>query len=145
MDEPKPQVKLQSVEATMSSPIFHAEALETAAAVDFPSDVQEVPERPEASAPPRIAVPRRVEFEVGVVAAIAVVATYFAADARVAIVAGSLGLAAIAFRRIDRRVPFSFGEGFIGYRGDPGWPQGVQEDDDVHWNWRASAASGRRP
>ena len=34
-------------------------------------------------------------------------------------------------------IPFSFGEGFIGYRGDQGWPQGVQEDDDVRWSWRA--------
>ena len=24
------------------------------------------------------------------------------------------------------------------YRG-PGWPSGVQEDDDLHWRWRPSA------
>ena len=36
----------------------------------------------------------------------------------------------------SRRVPFSFGEGFVGYRPDPIWPQGVQEDDDVRWDWR---------
>jgi hypothetical protein len=40
-------------------------------------------------------------------------------------------------------VPFSFGEGFIGYRGDQGWPQGVQEDDDVRWSWRAPANAGQ--
>jgi hypothetical protein len=39
-------------------------------------------------------------------------------------------------RSIDRRIPFSFGEGFIGYRSDMGWPHGVQEDDDFHWDWR---------
>ena len=27
---------------------------------------------------------------------------------------------------------------FGGYK-DAGWPQGVQEEDEVHWNWRASA------
>ena len=32
--------------------------------------------------------------------------------------------------------PFSFGEGFVGYRPDPAWPRGVQEDDDVRWDWR---------
>jgi hypothetical protein len=35
-----------------------------------------------------------------------------------------------------RRLPFTFGEGFVGYRPDPVWPQGVQEDDDFRWNWR---------
>jgi hypothetical protein len=35
-------------------------------------------------------------------------------------------------------IPFSFGEGFVGYRGDQGWPQGVQEDDDVRWSWSSS-------
>jgi hypothetical protein len=33
------------------------------------------------------------------------------------------------------RVPFSFGEGFVGYRPDPRWPAGVQEDDDFRWDW----------
>ena len=39
-------------------------------------------------------------------------------------------------RSVSISVPFSFGEGFLGYRGDPAWPKGVQEDDDVHWDWR---------
>ncbi len=38
-------------------------------------------------------------------------------------------------RHVSIHVPFSFGEGFVGYRPDPVWPQGVQEDDDVHWDW----------
>jgi hypothetical protein len=43
-------------------------------------------------------------------------------------------------------IPFSFGEGFIGYRGDQGWPQGVQEDDDVKWSWGpAHAGAPARP
>jgi hypothetical protein len=43
---------------------------------------------------------------------------------------------------ICRRVPFTFGEGFLGYRSDPAWPQGVQEDDDFRWNWRPRERSG---
>jgi hypothetical protein len=37
---------------------------------------------------------------------------------------------------VIRRVPFSFGQGFVGYRSDMGWPQGIQEDDDFHWQWK---------
>lgn len=29
------------------------------------------------------------------------------------------------------------------YRG-PGWPSGVQEDDDLHWHWRPVAPEGPR-
>ena len=43
---------------------------------------------------------------------------------------------------ICRRVPFTFGEGFLGYRSDTAWPQGVQEDDDFRWNWRPRERSG---
>ena len=48
-------------------------------------------------------------------------------------VTGWLGL-------VSRRVRFTFGEGFVGYRPDPRWPRGVQEDDDVRWDWRAPGA-----
>jgi hypothetical protein len=37
--------------------------------------------------------------------------------------------------RVDRRLTFSFGEGFLRFRADPGWPAGVQEDDDFRWTW----------
>ena len=57
-------------------------------------------------------------------------------DERLSVAGGIVvGLAAI-LRSIDRRITFSFGAGFLGYRPDMGWPQGVQEDDDVHWRWR---------
>ena len=44
------------------------------------------------------------------------------------------------------RSTISFGEGFLGYTARDGWPHGVQEDDDVHWNWSTgrSAQPGRR-
>ena len=89
---------------------------------------------------PRIAISRRVEFEIAIIAAVAVAAAFLAGDARAAIIVGSLALAALGIRLIDRHVTFSFGAGFVGYRGDLGWPRGVQEDDDVHWNWNAEHA-----
>ena len=45
---------------------------------------------------------------------------------------------AVVIRQIDkrvRRVPFEFADGFLPYRSQEGWPRGVQEDDDVRWNW----------
>jgi hypothetical protein len=58
---------------------------------------------------------------------------------------GAAGAAVVALvalvRFIDRHVSFSFGEGFVGYRGDPAWPRGVQEDDDVRWDWRPRTAN----
>lgn len=43
-------------------------------------------------------------------------------------------------REVERRIPasYSLAAAFMGYRPDDGWPQGVQEDDDVRWNWSAS-------
>ena len=144
MDEPNPQVTLEVVEATMSSPIFHDGAPEPATAPDVLPEVSELAEVPELPGVSRISIARRVEIELAVVAAVAVAAAFVAADARVAIVAGALGLAAIGSQQLERHVPFSFGQGFIGYRADLGWPRGVQEDDDVHWNWTRRVAPEAR-
>lgn len=40
------------------------------------------------------------------------------------------------------RSNLSFADGFIGFRGEAGWPKGVQEDDDVRWNW-SKAGNGQ--
>jgi hypothetical protein len=56
-------------------------------------------------------------------------------------VAVVVGLGVATYRVLDRlidRVSFSLGDGFLPYRSETGWPQGVQEDDDVHWNWSAT-------
>lgn len=47
-----------------------------------------------------------------------------------------------ALRDRADRTTISRGEGFLPYRAETGWPHGVQEDDDVRWNWSA-AAGGR--
>ena len=62
-------------------------------------------------------------------------------DARIGL-GGALFVATIiSVRFIDRHVTFSFGAGFVGYRSDMGWPHGVQEDDDFHWDWRPRTVS----
>lgn len=56
-------------------------------------------------------------------------------------VVGGIGAAvAREVRRRAERLPFTLADGFLPYRPDPGWPQGVQEDDDVKWNWRAAGS-----
>ena len=73
------------------------------------------------------------------IVAVTVAAWFMTADVRVADGVGSIGMAAVV-RWIGGHVSFSFGQGFVGYRADLGWPRGVQEDDDVRWNWRGSTA-----
>ena len=73
---------------------------------------------------------------------VGLVAGYVLNDAR-----AGLALAVATWILLEIRIgidmiPFSFGEGFLGYRSDQGWPQGVQEDDDVHWSWKGPAPSG---
>lgn len=59
------------------------------------------------------------------------------------------GLAIHVIRALDRRVgltDISFGDGFLPYRADDGWPRGVQEEEVEHWNLaplrNAEAGSG---
>jgi len=84
--------------------------------------------------------PRNVVVLVGGAVA-AAVAWLLSGDAGAAFWSGLVAAFIVGSQIIDR-VPFSVGQGFVGYRPDMGWPQGVQEDDDVHWNWRPHAAGG---
>jgi hypothetical protein len=61
---------------------------------------------------------------------------------QLALVAGAIALIARGMDRLVSRASFSLGDGFLPYRAETHWPQGVQEDNDVHWNW--STASERR-
>ena len=85
---------------------------------DIVPEWTDVPESAEPPELPRIAISRRGEFEIAIIAAAAVAASFLSGDARAAIIVGSLGLAAVGTRLIDRHVTFSFGEGFVGYRSD---------------------------
>jgi hypothetical protein len=56
-----------------------------------------------------------------------------------------VGIASAFIRAVDGRVArsdVSFAGGFIGFRSDLGWPRGVQEEDEVRWNW-SRAGNGR--
>jgi len=53
------------------------------------------------------------------------------------IVAGTLAIGWLV-RHTSHRAPFGFGDGFVAFHSDLGWPQGIQEDDDVHWSWRTN-------
>jgi len=77
---------------------------------------------------------RRPDMEA--VAAVVVAVSLAANDIRLGLGCGVLVGVAAAVRLVDRRIPFSFGEGFVGYRSDAGWPRGVQEEDGVHWKWK---------
>ena len=84
--------------------------------------------------------PRNILVLAGGVAAAAVV-WLLSGDAGYAFWSGLVTAFIVASQVVDW-VPFSFGAGFVGYRPDTAWPQGVQEDDDVHWNWRPRTAGG---
>jgi hypothetical protein len=49
-----------------------------------------------------------------------------------------IAIVAAAMRELDGGLDEAargFGDGFLPYRPDDGWPRGVQEDDDVRWSW----------
>jgi len=53
-------------------------------------------------------------------------------------VAAVLGALAAVARELDarfRRANVSFAQGFLPFRDRSAWPRGVQEEDEVHWNW----------
>ncbi len=59
-----------------------------------------------------------------------------------ALVGAVVAAAARELRCRADRMTFSFGEGFLPYRSQAGWPLGVQEDDDVRWNWTPAGSGG---
>src|SRR5690242_7606046 len=142
MDEPEriSIARIERVEGSISSPLLHAhgtEPVDVEAAVADAADPEfETPWSGATGSPRAWLLPAAVVLGIG--AAVA------AGDPRIGIVAAVpivlVGLAS----SIDRHVPFSFGEGFIGYRSHMEWPRGVQEDDDVHWSWRPAQRPAHR-
>jgi hypothetical protein len=60
-------------------------------------------------------------------------------------VATFVGVASAIVRVVDGQIArsnLSFADGFIGFRGEAAWPKGVQEDDDVRWDW-SKAGNGQ--
>ena len=55
-----------------------------------------------------------------------------------AVVVGVMSIIFREARRHSNRSTICFADGFLAYAGDSRWPHGVQEDDDVHWNWSTS-------
>jgi len=126
MDEPEP-IPTERVAPAISSPLLHERETEPVSVFESPPELEPAPE---------LGVPAGVTAHpIWLVAAIVGVgATAASGDPRVGLaLAGIVGLAGL-IRTADRRLPFSFGEGFVGYRADLGWPRGVQEDDDVRWS-----------
>ncbi|MFL5670590.1 MAG: hypothetical protein ACJ77C_00685 [Chloroflexota bacterium] len=144
-------VRLEAVEARISAPILHGPATETDG-FDGGAPTASL-EEPSAGwgAPPlasdlgdrllRVDLDRRLRRGLAV-AATAVVATLILSggDIRAAMGGGLAVVIFVATWILGGRVTFSFGQGVVGYRGDMGWPTGVQEDDDFHWNWRPGDA-----
>ena len=141
-DEPRrgetveaPPVKLQAVVPTISAPVLHDPPPALAGAelskavqvrvLDIEAPWAVLPASPLG----------RADLEVA--GAVAVVVSVVAVDVMVGLASGAFVCGLAALRRVERRITFSFGQGFIGYRSDLGWPQGVQEDDDFRWNWKS--------
>ena len=66
-------------------------------------------------------------------------------DWRTALIFAGVALALNGLSIIADRVTFTFAEGFLPFRLKDGWPHGVQEDDDVRWDWSPTAWRNDRP
>ena len=144
LDGSQPRIAVERVVPALSSPALHGgssespldprERLESIDAEPINAELVGpelggAPPTERTASEPWFALRRRdVELAIVVAAAIGLIA----GDVAVGAACGAIVAAAAMFRRL----PFSFAEGFIGYRPDTGWPQGVQEDDDFHWSWK---------
>jgi hypothetical protein len=136
LDGSQPRVATERVVPALSSPVLHAgssepldDPVELLAAEFVEPAVVDTPPA-ERTASEAWFAPRRRDVELAIVVAATI--SLVASDVAVGVASGAIVAAAAMFRRL----PFSFAEGFIGYRPDTGWPQGVQEDDDFHWSWK---------
>jgi len=136
--EPLPLMALEAVAPTVSSPVLELGPREHSAPTFEVVDATPLPE------PFMATVTWRRGLELAIVVGVGAAGWFAAGDVRIAVLAFVLGFAVIGLRWTDRHLPFSFGQGFIGYRADLGWPRGVQEDDDVHWNWRPASVTASR-
>jgi hypothetical protein len=75
----------------------------------------------------------------------AAIAVYMVAGLPAAILVAFVGSAGRLMGRVGKRAQFTFGEGFLPFRAELGWPHGVQEDDDMRWQWTAAPLPGALP
>jgi hypothetical protein len=133
LDGSQPRVATERVVPAVSSPMLHAGSYQAGPAPDpepiEPGPAEDTPPLDGSVSAPGFT-PRRSDVELAGVVAMAI--SLVAGDLAVGLTCGAC-LAAVA---VFRRLPYSFGEGFVGYRPDLGWPHGIQEDDDFHWNWK---------
>jgi|SRR4051812_45180654 len=142
-------VRLEVVEARISAPILHDPGTETDG-LDQPALTAGL-EPSAGSAPPPLAsdladrllsvdLDRRLGRGLAVAATAALATLILSGDIRAAVGGGLAIVIFVATWILGGRVTFSFGQGVVGYRSDMGWPTGVQEDDDLRWNWRPGGA-----
>ena len=145
LDGTAPPVATRRVVGVVTSPALHAhEPADGDRGPDEPSlivegDAGRDSVEPDVPAPP---LPVESPGRTVVIGALVAAAAIASGDIGIGMAASVAVGVVLAQRYFDRHVTFTFGEGFVGYRGDPAWPQGVQEDDDVHWNWRRAARPG---
>src|SRR3954453_960894 len=142
-------VSLEAVEARISTPILHDPVTETDG-LDQPALLEGLEPSARSGPPPlasdladrllRVDLDRRLGRGLAVAGTAALATLILSGDIRAA-VGGALAVVIfVATWILGGRVTFSFGQGVVGYRGDMGWPTGVQEEDDFHWNGRPHKA-----
>ena len=143
-------VRLEAVEARISTPVPHDPGRETDGRETDGLDGAELTASLEPSArsgPPPLAsdladrlldvgLDRTLGRGLAVAATGAVAVLIFSGDIRAAVGGGLAIVIFIATWILGGRVTFSIGQGVVGYRSDMGWPHGIQEDDDLRWDWR---------
>lgn len=142
-------VHLDSVVPRVSAPIFHStrgdEPLEDPDVMARPGDEL----APDGSPPIDVSIRWPAGLTIGVppmlfATSIAIAVSIAQHDLVAGLFVAAVVAAAAVLRNASRRATFTFGEGFLGYRSDMGWPRGVQEDDEVRWNWRTHPADASR-
>ena len=59
-----------------------------------------------------------------------------------------IGIGVAGYRELERRrgrSGLTLANGFLPYQPETAWPQGVQDDNDVRWNWSAASATAPTP
>jgi hypothetical protein len=101
------------------------------------------PERADEERPTLLVPPLRTFIGPSGIALLAAAPLLLVVGWQAALVAGVLAPALREVHRLAARVTFSFGDGFLPYRVEDGWPQGVQEEDEVRWKWSPTSDGGR--